>query len=557
MAASLHFLVLAVLLLSLAPFSSAMLNCTVDGDCSSGRGHCVGSYCACESGFGGDHCQDLPASSCLPFANVSQSTSGFRATASISYNHPSLTISITAPLEKNSFIDPTNSTAVAHTDISPVALQTIVLFGDGSHTECNYPNSNTASIVWTDSAAADGECSDKLTAVLAWTDARSKCGFVDVYGNRTFQQTVYIIRTYYLGTIRGSPIYRNETVAHVLSVMFPSEVDVFTSQVQVTGAPGILSALTGVTFDPSSNPEKWTVTFQTSIQAPFKLINPRVMTVDGDLQDHQRYENKSESLNNLSSCSNNTFDCLQETSVNFVQGLAGDACDALAGTITLEFDITCSEGLNDNCPIQTTQTATVTVTLETGDSCPVTDIIKFSVTKLSLFGDAVGAHTQTSFLTSSKMYLGADIESATAEILSKTVKQDSVCVSLASDTSFLHCVPVNYTVETPHPPLDPIFSIAFSANAGVFAQLDGEVSSAQSFVVKATIQVSFSETSKKRGAAVIKSSSMSLKTPAFLLTHDTIIDGSAGSNEVTSSASTNFLMLNLSVVLFAVICIIL
>jgi hypothetical protein len=542
-------LVALVFLLAATP-SFAMSNCTVDSDCSGGRGLCVSpplstKYCACGSGFGGSQCELLPAASCS-FAPVTQSSGSFQAIADISYVHPSLTININANLQANSFVDPSSNTPTLQDNTTAISMQTIVVFGDGSHPECDYPNGNQG-VAWNDLAATSDTCSDKFVGVVSWTDAKTKCGFVDVYGNRTYEQTIHITRTFYLGTIRGEAIFRNETISRTLQVIFPTEVDIFSSRTQVTGAPGILSALTGVSFDPSSTPEKWTVTFQTSVQAPFKLSNPTLFSVTNQLLSDERYINGSHLLVDLSQCNNNSLDCTQQVSVNFGQGLAGDACDALAGNITLQFEVTCSEGLGINCPIQTPEIALVTVILQTGDSCPVTEQIRFTVTNITAYGDAAVTRLQTSFLTSATVYFGADVQTDQAVISSRLVKSNSVCISLSTNT--LQCTPVNYTVEASAGGKDPVFAIAFSQNSAIFGALDSGVASSEYYVVKATIQVFFEETTKRnspeemevsfiqqRAVTTQKSTATTLKTSPILVAHDELTNQPSELSDSTTAS---------------------
>lgn len=96
-----------------------------------------------------------------------------------------------------------------------------------------------------------------------------------------------------------------------------------------------------------------------------------------------RYENGSVVISNITPCNNNSFDCTQLVSLNFVKGSASASCDALSGSITVQFIVNCSQGYGSNCPVNGSQTATITVTLQTGNACPTTQTIQFSTATLT------------------------------------------------------------------------------------------------------------------------------------------------------------------------------
>ena len=195
-----------------------MSACSTDADCAGGHGYCISSYCSCNSGFGDDSCSTRPDASCdSSFAAVSSSESSFSASASISYLYPNFTMVFNAGLETSHFEFPSLNDTL---NVAPYAAQTVITFGDGSWTNCSFPNgAASGGIVWSQIAASAGNCNDKYEAIISWEDAKNKCGFADSDNNKIFTQTVYISRTYILPNLRpGNTVERTETSSHVLSV---------------------------------------------------------------------------------------------------------------------------------------------------------------------------------------------------------------------------------------------------------------------------------------------------------------------------------------------------
>jgi hypothetical protein len=102
---------------------------------------------------------------------------------------------------------------------APHASSTSIVFGDGSFTDCAFPNGGSTGVAWSQVAAASGSCYDTYTATLSWEDAKSKCGFADAGNTMTYSQTAFITRTYLLADLRGNTVTRTETSEHTLSVM--------------------------------------------------------------------------------------------------------------------------------------------------------------------------------------------------------------------------------------------------------------------------------------------------------------------------------------------------
>lgn len=96
-----------------------------------------------------------------------------------------------------------------------------------------------------------------------------------------------------------------------------------------------------------------------------------------------RFMTGSENLIDVQPCLNNSLDCSQKVSLNFGGSLGVDACSALSGSVVVEFSLTCSEGLGAGCPLSGNETAQVTLFLNTGSACPVTDQIQFTTATLS------------------------------------------------------------------------------------------------------------------------------------------------------------------------------
>lgn len=195
----------------------AMSFCTTDADCDSAHGYCINSYCSCNSGFGGNTCNDRPDPACDgTYESVSSSQSEFSTSATISYNYPNLVMQFQANLDEGLFQFPSFNDTI---NTSPHATFTSIIFGDGSFTDCAFPNGGSNGVAWSQLAAASGSCYDTYTATLSWEDAKSKCGFSDPSDTKTYSQTAYITRTYILADLRGNTVTRTETSEHTLSVM--------------------------------------------------------------------------------------------------------------------------------------------------------------------------------------------------------------------------------------------------------------------------------------------------------------------------------------------------
>lgn len=285
-----------------------------------------------------------------------------------------------------------------------------------------------------------------------------------------------------------------------LCCSFPTEVSVSSStSTQVTGEIDVISAITRISFNPTT--DKWSLDFDTSVQAPFILQGPIVSTTGGEISSKNRYDSDSLSLGTVTGCSSNLVDCQQKTSLKFKQGSADAPCDALSGSITIKYNVTCAQGLGSECPLFGNETVAILLTLATGSSCPATDTITFTATTLNSFADAAATTARTSFITNQIAYFAAVITSSDAEIATKTVKPGSVCFQIGSNT----CHNVNFTSLGASGQYEPIFSIDFEDNMAVFQNLTIGANSAASYAVHAVIQVTFTGATSKRSFLVSSS----------------------------------------------------
>jgi len=256
----------------------------------------------------------------------------------------------------------------------------------------------------------------------------------------------------------------------------------------VTGPSDVLSAITGISYDPTS--EQWKVSLDTSVQGPFKLINPVPSTYNGTIATQNRLDAGETVIINVTPCNNDSQDCLQETTVYFAQGGAAASCSGLNGVFQIVYGVACEESDPSKCPLVGGETNTITIVLLTSDSCPTNDTITFTQTTLSTFSDSGCSDPRTSFITNQVSYFGAIITSSKGNIASRTVQTGSVCFQIGSGA----CNAVDYTVITSVNGYDPVYSVDFMGttnNRAVFAALNDVPVEAQVFNIKATIDVSF------------------------------------------------------------------
>jgi hypothetical protein len=390
-------------------------------------------------------------------------------------------------------------------------------------------------------AATADSCKDRLTVQFSWSDAKSKCGFAAINSSdsnyKVYQQTITVIRMYKLQDLRqGQSVSRNESSTNVLSIQFPTEVSLQTSSTtQVTGEIEVISAITQISFDPTS--EEWSLAVDTSVQAPFTLTQPAISAQSGQILTDNRSITNSVGLATVEGCNNNNADCQQRTSMKFQQGNAAVACDALSGTVSVTYHVACAQGQTSACPLIGNETVTIQVTLSTGSSCPATDNIQFSTLSLSSFADAGATIARTGFITNQLGYFGAIVESSDAQIATKTVKNNSVCFQIGTGACQTVQVSTDYPASGQY---DPIFSVDFeaAANAAVFSQLYTGANSAQQYSVKAVILVTFTGATSKRsighGKRAADPQELDIFTEIVLAKDQTQDAGVGGSNPTTS-----------------------
>lgn len=203
----------------LAMCCAAMSSCTVPSDCSS-RGVCTAGACSCYSGFSSANCSARPHPSCS-FNNVFVLSASFQVISSLRYVYPHLNVTVAANLETSPLSFPsTNDSASA----LPYSLDTVIFFGNSSaFSACSYPGP-----LWSVTSATSGDCRDVFSAVMRWQSALTLCGFTDTAGDWQYQQTLTVRRQYLLGVQDSQNITRTEEITNVLSVVFPTSVDIGT-----------------------------------------------------------------------------------------------------------------------------------------------------------------------------------------------------------------------------------------------------------------------------------------------------------------------------------------
>jgi hypothetical protein len=498
--------------LAFSPMPEAICaQCNTDADCSNGLGICVtssiGRYCSCLSGFGGCDCSLTPSTQCSgSYSAVDPLQANFQANATVDYQYPDLFVSVEANLEESAWgnggSDPAN--------VPPYSLETIIYFGSSptSYPQCSYPNGEAT---WKD-LPAGASCSDVYQAGMSWSYAKDNCGFSAPIGSRNYSQTVTILRRYNLNGV----LTRTEKTTRHLYVNFPSEIEVDNSGVSVNfPAANAFAALTSIDYSPDTL--LWTITVLTSVNSPYSLTAPVAALYSGNLE--QRAPTVS-----VSGCNTVGSACVQTITYTYPQGGASDPCFGLFGIDLHTFALQCSTAA---CPAP--NLLNVTLSLNTGNACPVTDDIDFSEASLHSYSNAGLSNAKDTFSVIDVVYFGASVQSTEALISSRTLKAGSVCFLPPSGTCFYP----EYTILSSSNGKDPVFSVDFTApgNAAYF----GSITTPTAFDIKATVVVNFAGANKSmKKAAHSAPHAQTVETVA-----KAIIGGQANSSNIASP----FLML--------------
>jgi hypothetical protein len=269
---------------------------------------------------------------------------------------------------------------------------------------------------------------------------------------------------------------RVEQSTRTLNVFFPTEYSLAESFVTVTfPAAGLAAAITYVDYNPGT--DLWVVKVTTAVDANYYISNSSsVNSVTSTLSTLSRVPSL-----NVSPCTINGLLCNQYLTYTFPKGSSLDACQGLFGNVATLVDVQCAVG---SCA--STNTSIVTVQLDTGDSCPVTETIDFDVASLTSYQDSSLTTVQYLFDSNDIAYFGVDLQTSEAVISSRTIKTGSVCFQQGSGS----CVSVQYSIlASPVNGKDPVFAVNFgaAANQAIF----GGVLSATPYTVRAVVQVSF------------------------------------------------------------------
>jgi len=303
---------------------------------------------------------------------------------------------------------------------------------------------------------------------MTWTFAKDHCGFDAVNGTRNYTQTVTILRKYNLNGI----LQRTEQTTRSLYIVFPSEVTVAGSNVTVSFPDSdAYAAITFIDYDPSTL--LWTVQVQTTLSSPYYLSVPSLVSLTGNLA--QRTPSVS-----ITPCTTIGSTCVQTITYTYPQGSVSDPCVGLSGIDKHSFSVSCTTA---SCP--SSGNFNVSLSLNTGDACPATDIIEFSQSSLTAYSEPTLAIPASSFTINDKIYFGASVQTNEALISSRTLRPNSVCFLPSNGPCFYP----TYSVAAPTSGKDPVFVVDLKDawNAAYFEN-STEVTL---FTVSAVVEVDF------------------------------------------------------------------
>jgi hypothetical protein len=234
---------------------------------------------------------------------------------------------------------------------------------DGS---CNLQHTATA---WVSSVA--GTCTTwTMTSTLNYV--REYCGFTV---DNTDPTTSYVRSTVEITTstsveIRGDTIVNPYTRHVQLEIAMPTSVTVETSDLLIQGSAITFAALTPITFDPAT--ETMTVSFVTSIQAPFHLVLPAILP--SFLPDWNTIVDISElgsdaSLRPLTCEDSATCSQYWEVQLKRPASCVEVTPLSLDGEFTFDFDTGCRAYYKGACTNSTTENA-VSFTTTSDNYCP-------------------------------------------------------------------------------------------------------------------------------------------------------------------------------------------
>jgi len=502
--------------------------CQNGGTCSGGIDQLFN--CTCPQGIFGANCELLPlacgAGSLVH--GLCASTSGCtldsldRCTVnedlgscpSFPTVNPLVTSAVAEFITSQSFIANDNLTVVIE---SPAVSQRYVSYIALSSSACAFPNAGRVFTKGFDSFA----CQDSFTGMFRIQDLVSTCGFaVSSDSSHTYITGFLDISVVdALPSLHGVSISRATSASIGLKLALPTTLTVISENLSVTSPVDTLAAVTGQDYDSTSDTA--TILITTSVQWPFFLISPIVMSYPNAAF------NVSITLSDDSQCPGTEgSSCLQVWSVGIMNIAWSGQCN-VNGNYTFDWDFTCQAGFASSCGVaNTTMISSITAQLGSDDVCGTVSVVSNIAGSLTSYSDNNYTTEELTYASNGVIFLGAEV---TADVAFSSIALELVRVVQGGVPLVIY----NFPSE-----VDASLNFGFGSDTGSVLQFNfvavdagspsffifnaGGSENAFTFTVEADLVVTYQTTLGRKREA--ETTSLSLKKSlVFMRSHEQIV----------------------------------
>lgn len=305
---------------------------------------------------------------------------------------------------------------------------------------CNYPGSQ----YWSRSVV---NCTEVWTAQIPWDVAAQFCNLArsEDVDWISFSGAIDVYQKDVLGAIRGTPITRDISTGFEYRLRFPKSVSAEAPTIQVFAPILVEAAVTSQSYDALTSNGK--INLFTSVQYPFELVNPIILTNVSGLTPSVGTANQN--------CPANA-PCEE----NFNVSVARQNNCFFTGEYVTTYDIICNANFQGECPLQG-ETATVVFRVVSQDLCGIfTEDIDLQGSLASFLADY--QTNRAAFIIGQVSYWRFDVTSSKATIVNTV---------LANVTSAFNGGAVQTLMSASTPTaLGNVVGFAYDGNGGLGTQ---------------------------------------------------------------------------------------